>query len=108
MKYNNVIEVHYNWHTHPDHGCDWGFYRIGERYARFQGGYVRCEDIVIDFEDGLHAVFYFEDGTAETQWNINKIIEAEHDVYHAAKEHKGDREANQLPQPSANKEEVQE
>ena len=102
MQYNNVIEVHYNWHKHPEHGCDWGYYRIGETYARFLGGFVRCEDIVIDFDEGMHAIFYFEDGTAEHQWNINKIIEAEKDVYDKARQPGGDQEGSQLPQPNTN------
>ncbi len=70
MQYSNVIEVHFNWHVHPEHGDSFGYYRIGEQYARFRGGFVRCEDIVVDFDEGLHAIFYFEDGTSEHQWNL--------------------------------------
>ncbi|GAF83902.1 unnamed protein product, partial [marine sediment metagenome] len=58
------------------------------------------EKIVVDFEDGLHAIFYFEDGDKEHQWNINKIIEAESDVYDQIKKHWGDQETPQLPQPN--------
>ncbi|MHC4635825.1 MAG: hypothetical protein ACYSYU_11555 [Planctomycetota bacterium] len=106
MQYENVIEVHYNWHKHPEHGCDWGYYRIGELYARFKGGFVRCEDIVVDFEDGMHAIIYFEDGTTEHQWNINKIIEAEQDVYDHIKKHQGGGEAPPLPQPNTDQKKV--
>ena len=102
MQYSNVIEVWYNYHVHPEHGADWGFYRVGEQYLRFRGGYVRCEDIEIDFDEGIHAIFYFGDGTIEHQWNLNKIIEAEKDVYDQAKEHQGDQEAPELPKPNIN------
>ena len=102
----NVIEVQFNWHAHPEHGCDWGFYRIGENYVRFQTGFARCENIDIGYENGLHAKIYFEDGTAETQWNINKIIEAETDVYNQVKQHHRSGEVSQLPQSSTNKKEV--
>ena len=100
MQYSNVIEVHFNWHEHPEHGCDFGYYRVGDNYARRLGGFVRCEDIVIDFDEGLHAIFYFDDGTAEHQWNINKIIEAEKDVYDNIKKHPGGEETSQLPKPN--------
>ena len=100
MQYSNVIEVWYNYHVHPEHGAAWGFYRIGDHYERSRGGFVRCENIVIDFDDGLHAVFYFEDGTVEHQWNINKIIEAELDVYNGIREHRGDQETPELPKPN--------
>jgi hypothetical protein len=101
MPYSNVIEVHFNWHTHPEHGCDWGFYRVGDRYMRATGGYVRCEDIEIDFEDGMHAICFFEDGTTEYQWNINKIVEAELNVYNKIKQHQGSKEGAELPKPSS-------
>jgi len=102
MQFSNVIEVHFNWTSHPEYGSEWGYYRIGERYLRFRGGLVLCEDIQIDTdEDGKFATFYFEDGTVEHQWNLNKIIEAEIDVYNQVKKHQGDQESSQLPQPSA-------
>ena len=106
MQYNNVIEVWFNYHTHPEHGANWEFYRVGEDCARFRGGFARCEDIVIDFDEGMHAIIYFSDGTAEHQWNLNKIIEAEKDVYDKAKEHQGAETNTQLPQPNINQAKV--
>ena len=97
MQYNNVIEVQFNWYDNPEIGQDFGFYRIGEEYPKFRSGIIRCEDIEISLEDGLHAIVYFADGTAEHQWNINKIIEAEKDVYDSAKKHYGNEQTSELP-----------
>jgi len=72
-----VLEVHYNWSTHPEHGSDFSFSRVGEYYARPNGTTARCESITTKTQDGLHAIITFADGTTEHQWNINKIIEAE-------------------------------
>ena len=101
MSYNNVIEVHFNWHKHPDHGSDFGYYRVDERYDRFRGGSVRCEEIKIDFDEGMHAIIYFEDGTVEYQWNLNKIIEAELYGNDFDRKHQSGEEPSELPKPSA-------
>lgn len=101
MAYHNVIEVHYNWHTHPEHGCDWGSYRIGEDYVRAKGAYIRCEEIQIDFDEGMHAIIYFADGTTEYQWNLNKIIEAEKDVYDQVRDYRDFEETSSLSQPNS-------
>lgn len=100
MSYNNVIEIQFNWHKHPEHGCDFGFYRVGETYQTFRGPLGKCEEIQIDFDEGMHAIIYFDNGTTEHQWNINKIIEAEQDVYDQIKKYQSDQEDTQLPQPS--------
>lgn len=103
MDYHNVIEIHYNWHVHPEHGSDFGFYRVGESFSRFPSGVYRCENIEIVFEEGMHAVMYFANGDVEHQWNVNKIIEAEHNVYNQAKKHQGNQETTQLPQSNIDK-----
>ena len=90
-----VIEVHFNWHTHPEHGCNFEFYRVGENYSKMTGNYVKCEDITISFKEGMHAVIQFDDGTVEKQWNINKIIEAEDGVF-KVKNNQGDNEGTEL------------
>lgn len=100
MQYNNVIEIHFNWHKHPEHGCDWGFFRVGETYPQFREGFAQCEEIQIDFDEGMHAIIYFDNGTTEHQWNINKIIEAEADAYNQIKKYKGSGQAPELPQPN--------
>ena len=100
MDYGNVIEVQFNWHQHPEHGSDFGFYRVGEEYLRFRGGIARCESIEIDWNDGMHAIISFGDGTVEHQWNLNKIIEAEPDYGDGTpKNNQADNEAPGLPQP---------
>ncbi len=71
-----IVEIHYNWSQHPEHGTDFKFYRVGEYYT-FKDGDARCESIKIEFDHGLHAIVTFSDGTTEQQWNINKIIENE-------------------------------
>jgi len=106
MQYNNVIEVQFNWYDNPKIGQDFGFYRIGESYEKFRSGIIRCEDIEISLEDGLHAIIYFADGTSEHQWNLNKIIEAEKDVYDQAKKYHGNEQAPELPKPSTSQEKV--
>jgi len=93
-----TIEVHFNWYVHPEHGDNFNYYRVGERYPRQTGGFIKCEAIRIEHEDGLHAVIQFEDGTTEQQWNINKIIDAE-DGYDT-KEHKTNQGPNQFTEPS--------
>ena len=91
-----VTEIHFNWHTHPEHGSNFEYYRVGERYAKMTGNYVKCEKIELSFEEGMHAIIQFEDGTREKQWNLNKIIEAEHGTP-TTKVDQGDNKATELP-----------
>ena len=98
-----VLEVQFNWHQHPEHGCNFDYYRVGERYARIMGGSVKCEKIELDFGEGMHAIIQFEDGTVEKQWNINKIIESEHGD-NKTQEYQGDNPLAELSESGSTEE----
>lgn len=104
--YDNVVEVNYNWHVHPEHGSNFGFYRVGERYERFPLGMAKCDKIEIDFDEGMHAIVYFDNGDVEYQWNLNKIIEQEPNVHNPNTQHQGNTEVTTLPQSNTSQAQI--
>jgi len=79
-----VNEIWFNWHVRQDFDLKgnlmsrdaFTLYRVGEIHDLSRGS-LKCTKIEIDYDNGLHAVVTWEDGSTESQWNLNKIIEIE-------------------------------